>query len=269
MKTQFLTLLFIFLCLSTNLNASQVNDSIPDHETITIKSALLKEIRTINIWKPAGVHRKLPVLYMLDGGLKEDFPHLANTLKKLIDRRAIPPMLLVGIENTQRRRDLTGFTSVKEDREIAPVVGGSIPFRNFIKTELFPEISKKYNTNNQRSIIGESLAGLFIVETLFTEPELFDAYIAFDPSLWWNDHELVRDAKKLILKLPLTQKKFWFAGSNTNGIQAYTNALSETMKKENLKPLKWIYVSADQEQHDTIFKATKERALVWSFGVTP
>lgn len=210
--------------------------------------------------------KKLPVLYMLDGGLKEDFPHLANTLNKLINQNAIPPMILVGIENTQRRRDLTGHTSVKEDKEIAPVVGGSIPFRNFIKKELIPEIDKKYRTNNQRGIIGESLAGLFIIETLFTDPDLFNSYIAFDPSLWWNNHQLVDNAQKSILKLPVKEKRLWFAGSNTNGIRIYTQQLSSTLTSEKLPHLKWMYVSADQEGHDSIFKATKEKALIWSFG---
>ena len=42
--------------------------------------------------------------------------------------------------------------------------------------------------------MGESLAGLFVVETFFLEPELFDTYIAIDPSLWWNNQKLVEDS---------------------------------------------------------------------------
>ena len=81
--------------------------------------------------------------------------------------KKIKPLLLVGIENTQRRRDLTGFTEVEKDKEIAPIVGGSEKFRAFNKEELFPEIEKRYGTTSEKSIIGESASGLFVMETFF------------------------------------------------------------------------------------------------------
>lgn len=43
--------------------------------------------------------------------------------------KKIKPVILVGIENTERRRDLTGFTTIPKDKEVAPVVGGSEKFR--------------------------------------------------------------------------------------------------------------------------------------------
>ncbi|MBK8673159.1 MAG: alpha/beta hydrolase, partial [Bacteroidetes bacterium] len=157
------------------------------------------ETRNINVWTPPEYKTNtapLPVMYMADGGIiEEDFPHVANTLAKLIKAKSIPPMILVGIANTQRRRDLTGPTEIEEDKAIAPIVGGSEKFRAFIKEELFPEINKRYRTTNEKSIIGESLSGLFVVETFFLEPDMFDNYIAVDPSLWWNNHYLVRTAK--------------------------------------------------------------------------
>jgi predicted alpha/beta superfamily hydrolase len=79
-------------------------------------------------------------------------------------------MILVGIENTQRRRDLTGPTENEEDKKIAPVIGGSEKFRAFINNELFAEINKRYRTGNEKGIIGESLAGLFVIETFYTIP---------------------------------------------------------------------------------------------------
>src|SRR5690606_28173086 len=134
----------------------------------------------------------LPTMYMADGGVKEDFPHIANTLAKLIKENKIAPIILVGIENTQRRKDLTPETEVAKDKEIAAVVGGSSKFREFIKEELFLEIEKRYRTTSERSLIGESLSGLFVMETFFLHPDLFTNYIAFDPSLWWNNHYLNR-----------------------------------------------------------------------------
>src|SRR5690349_23301070 len=64
-----------------------------------------------------------------------------------------------------------------------PHVGGSAAFRRFFRDELMPTVERRYRTTSESSIIGESLAGLFIVETFLREPVVFDHYIAFDPSL--------------------------------------------------------------------------------------
>ena len=244
-------------------------DSIPTHETLNIDSKILGETRIINIWTPPNYTKStdsLPVLYMPDGGLKEDFPHIANTLSELILAKKIPPTILVGIENTQRRRDLTGPTEVAKDKEIAPIVGGSGNFRNFIKTELIPEIIQKYRTTSEKGIIGESLAGLFVTETFLKYPDLFDYYIAFDPSIWWNNHELERTAKADLAKFPTTEKRFWFAGSDATDINTHTRNLSKTLKEANLPSLKWNYSDEPKEKHNTIFRATKEKAMIWTMN---
>ena len=156
-------------------------------ETFTIQSKALGETRRINVYLPSpyadSSGKRFPVLYMPDGGMAEDFLHVAGLVQVSVGNGTMRPLVLVGIENTQRRRDLTGPTQVADDRKIAPIVGGSAAFRQFIRTELMPEVERRYRTTSERAIIGESLAGLFIVETFFVEPKLFDTYIAFDPSL--------------------------------------------------------------------------------------
>lgn len=250
-------------------NASQPSDPIPEHETFTIKSNQVGEDRVINVWTPEDYKTgsdSLPVMYMADGGIKEDFPHIANTLAKLIKEQKIKPLILVGIENTQRRRDLTGFTEVEKDKEIATVVGGSEKFRAFISEELFPKIKKRYRTTNEKGIIGESASGLFVMETFFLTPELFDNYIAFDPSLWWNNHYLVSTAKEHLAKFPITEKRLWFAGSNATDVSPYTKELAEIFKTESLPNLKWNYSDEPKEKHTTIFRATKEKAIIWALN---
>ena len=81
---------------------------------------------------PGGNGDSYPVLYMLDGGLDEDFPHVARDVDTAIRAGEMRPMIVVGIENTERRRDMTGPTTVASDRAIAPHVGGSVAFRAFI-----------------------------------------------------------------------------------------------------------------------------------------
>lgn len=89
---------------------------------------------------------------------------------------------------------MTGPTDVAEDRKIAPRVGASQAFRAFIRSESMPEIARRYPITGETAIVGESIAGLFVVETLLVEPDLFDTYIAIDPSLWWNKGQLVARA---------------------------------------------------------------------------
>ena len=259
-----LLLLLIGICSNTH---SQ--DSIPAHDSLNLNSVLVGEIRTINVWTPPGYAQSTdayPVMYMPDGGIKEDFPHIANTMADLINNGSIPPMILVGIENTQRRSDLTGPTEVKKDKKIAPVVGGSEKFRACISEELFPEINKRYRTTDAKGIIGESVAGLFIVETFFIKPDMFDYYIAMDPSLWWNDHELVRNAEDYLAKMQSSTKRLWFAGSSEKGISKRTKELSAILESEKPAHIIWKYSDEPGEQHSTIYRATKEKALVWMFS---
>lgn len=266
---QFLCSSVFFLGLSILICNAQYNDSIPKHKTLNITSSILKENRIIHIWLPLQYEettKSFPVLYMLDGGIKEDFPHLANTISDLIQNKKIKPIILVGIENTQRRRDLTGYTENEKDKEIAPIVGGSANFRKFIQEELFPEINTQFRTNHIKSIIGESLAGLFVTETFLLAPSMFDNYIAFDPSLWWNNTCLIQKANNLIATFKFSNKQFWFTSSNTKGISENVQELSEILKVKNIPGLKYHYSYQSKEQHSSIFRATKESALLWTFG---
>src|SRR5690606_6224171 len=98
MKTIYCTLLFIVLVMTGCSKASQPNDPIPEHETFTIDSKKVGEIRTINVWLPsnyASTTDSVAVLYMLDGGLKEDLPRMATTLPELISSEKSPPIRLL------------------------------------------------------------------------------------------------------------------------------------------------------------------------------
>jgi enterochelin esterase-like enzyme len=115
-------------------------------ETFTLQSKVLNESRRINVYLPPGyveaTDKRFPVLYMPDGGLAEDFLHIAGLVQVSVGNSTMRPFVLVGIENTERRRDLTGPTQNEEDRKIAPRVGGSAAFRKFLRDELMPDASK-------------------------------------------------------------------------------------------------------------------------------
>ena len=61
-----------------------------------------------------------------------------------------------------------------------------------MRDDVQPLVERSYRSNGYAAVIGESLAGLFIVETYAGEPALFDAYAAIDPSLWWDGEALSR-----------------------------------------------------------------------------
>jgi Predicted hydrolase of the alpha/beta superfamily len=243
-------------------------DSVLAHETFTIQSAVVGETRRINVYTPPqyrGTSQKFPVLYMPDGGLDEDFPHVIRTVDSLIALHAIRPIIVVGIPNTQRRRDLTGPTRVKSDSAIAPRVGGSADFRRFIGDELIPEINRRYRTTSERGIMGESLAGLFIVETFLEKPDMFTHYIAFDPSVWWNSGALIDSSASLIAKFDANPRTLYLATSKEPSTAVGIARLDSLLHSAPPHELRWTYEPRVDLEHSTIFRAVKPKAIVDAF----
>lgn len=226
-------------------------------ETFTMPSVSLGETRRINVWRPpqwaVPSSGMLPVLYMPDGGVQEDFQHVAGLLQVLIGNGGMRPFLLVGIENTQRRRDLTGPTTVESDRKIAPVVGGSAAFRTFLRNELKPLIAARYRVTGESGIIGESLAGLFIVETLVLEPSLFDHYLAFDPSLWWNAEGLIAMGTERLRALRGPRKQLAVVLSSEPSIVAPAERFRAALSGADTTVLSWRMSTMPAETHATIY----------------
>ncbi|MGH8106665.1 MAG: alpha/beta hydrolase, partial [Arenimonas sp.] len=106
-------LLLTLFCISNNTRASEAKPLVIG-QTFTIDSQILGEPRRINIYAThhygESEDTPLPVLYMPDGGIAEDFLHVAGLIQVSVGNGTMRPFLLVGIENTQRRRDLTGPT---------------------------------------------------------------------------------------------------------------------------------------------------------------
>ena len=234
-------------------------------DTITIDSKALGETRHINVYLPPGygevANSHVPVLYMPDGGMAEDFLHIAGLVQISVTNGTMRPFLLVGIENTQRRRDMTGPTESKDDRKIAPQVGGSLAFRKFIRDELMPEIRGRYRTTDETAIVGESLAGLFVVETFLLEPDLFDTYIAIDPSLWWNSEKLVNGAAEQLRARPKLEKSLYLASSNEKVIASITQRFAGILTANAPSTIRWHYENMPDEKHSTIYQPAALKAF--------
>lgn len=226
-------------------------------QTFVIQSEVLGEERRINVFKPTYYGKPftepMPVIYMPDGGIHEDFMHIAGLLDVSVVNGTVRPFLLVGIENTDRGRDMTGPTSNPEDRKALPQAGGSQDFRDFIRKELKPAIASRFEVTDESVVIGESLAGLFVVESFLKEPQLFDIYIAVDPSLWWNSEELVAVASNSLDNTNVVGKSLFLAASDTETIAEPVAELAETLRDVQPEGLEWHYQSFPNEQHGTIY----------------
>ncbi|MEZ5462252.1 alpha/beta hydrolase [Dokdonella sp.] len=260
----------VLLCAIFVTPQAPATETVPAHETLQIESRELGETRVVNVWLPPGYEtgkgHGYPVLYMPDGGIAEDFPHVAKTVDALVRQGNIPPMLVVGIENTQRRRDLTGPTEVDQDRGIAPVVGGSAAFRAFIADELKPLIGKRYAVNDKSAIMGESVAALFIVETLFLQPDLFDIYIALDPSLWWNNEQWTREAGARLEAVGAIDVRLLLASADDNGNRMVTMNLVRALCAHPAAGLHWTHAAHPELRHDTIYRSLERQMLEQAFS---
>jgi predicted alpha/beta superfamily hydrolase len=269
--SNFLT--FVYRCalkllLSTLALCAMVFSASPAHaqtmvkplvigESLELVSHSMKETRRINVFLPDEYQREkntsFPVIYMPDGGLAEDFLHIAGLVQVSVANGTMRPSILVGIENTVRRRDLTGASENALDKKEIPNLGGANLFRRFIADELIPEIESRYRTTKERSIVGESLAGLFVLETLFHTPELFKTYIAIDPSLWWNDEKLTAQFAEKLLASPILNKNVYVASSGQAGMTAVAEHFSAMIKRSEVQGLNWTYEPYPKETHATIY----------------
>jgi len=271
-KSMKLTVLFLFAAIAAAWAAPALaaDEPVPPHESFTVESGVLKETRRINVYLPPGYDAvgaaRYPVLYMPDGGVQEDFPHVAATVDAGIRAGEMRPMLVVGIENTERRRDVTGPTEVEEDRKIAPRVGGSAAFRGFIRHELMPEVRRRYRVADEPAIIGESLARLFIVDTFFLEPQMFDTYIALSPSLWWNNEELVRKAGERLKGRADLRKTLYLSSADEDNIAPAAVRLADVLRASAPAGLRWEYKPRPDLRHDTIYRAVAPSVLRYLFA---
>lgn len=210
---------FVIVCLASVISIAQ-NLTPPAPERITIHSNVLNEDRTILVRMPAGpqeTNARFPVLYMTDGdGHMEE---VGGIVDFLVGHNRMSPVIIVGIINTDRTRDLTPTRADAKgvDGSIAqsfPTSGGADRFLQFIQTELFPEIEKRYPTASYRIFAGHSFGGLLAIHTLVNHTDMFNAYIAVSPSLQWDDQHTLHQAQQFFAKQKELKKTLFFSLGN-------------------------------------------------------
>ena len=218
MKKIYLVYLLCF-CLY-NVNGQNSND-IVFGKIDSLNSKILNEQRKIWIHVPDGDYedpyekKKYPVVYLLDGD--DHFYSVVGMLRQLSSNGFCPKMIVVGIPNTNRTRDLTptkGKPGLWVNSNTIANSGGGENFMSFIQKELIPYINSNYPTQPYRMLIGHSYGGLTVMNTLMHQPNLFDAFVAIDPSMWWDDRNLLNEIKQNTFDEKYDKKKLFLGIAN-------------------------------------------------------
>jgi len=222
-----------------------------------IQSIELSETRILNIYLPEGYSpdssTSYPVIYLLDGSAKEDFIHVVGIVQFLTMIESLPKSIVVGIANIDRRRDFTFPTTIEQDKKDYPTTGSSAKFMAFIEKELQPFIQKKYKTNSTKTIIGQSLGGLFATEVLLKKPYLFDNYMIVSPSLWWDNESLLTIAPGLLVKQPDIKTNVYISvGNEGKKMEDDARLLAQMLHTSDKINLQLHFLPLPNETHLTI-----------------
>ena len=219
-------ILFLVLILAQFCVFAQSNDIIIG-KIDTIDSKILNEQRKLWIYIPQGSDENIftkktyPVVYLLDGDM-----HFFSTVGMIHQLSTVngntisPEMIVVGIPNTNRTRDLSpSKPSPGDDPMMPPAMltnaGGGENLISFIESELIPYIDSKYPTEPYKTFIGHSLGGLMVMHTFLNKPELFNAYVAIDPSMSWHKQKLLKEIKKVKVGEKYKGKTLFMGFANT------------------------------------------------------
>jgi len=240
----------------------------------TLRSAILGDTRQINIWVPANYDRteqSYTILYVLDGALDQDFGHVAGLAQLASLSWTFGPMIVAGIQTKERMEELTAPPADPRYRAAFPKAGRAETFRRFLEQEVIPFVEQRYRTGPRRALMGESLAGLFVVDTLLSRPALFHDYVAISPSLWWDDRRQMRAAAATIAPQSLSGRRLYLAVADEGGtMQDGVDMLRAALARRAPRDFALRYSDRGaQATHATIYHAAAEEALRWLYPPPP
>lgn len=253
-------------------------------QKITLQSEVLNETRDVWVYLPPNYGDKyfqaqqFPVLYVLDGDLH--FHSLSGLIQILgagINQTfAIPEMIIVAIPNTNRVRDLIPTHSRigvdGKEYDYYQQSGGTDNFLKFLTNELAPRIESTYRTIPYRILIGQSFGGITVIHALLKAPDFFNAYVAIDPSLWWDNQILVKQAREHLSKADMRGKCLFLAQANFLPNWSITRVPFESIKEfagvlkaNNGSGLKWRYKFYPDDDHSSVALVGEYDALRFIF----
>lgn len=246
----------------------------------TISSAVLGEKRALWISVPDSMpgpgwscnKKGFPVLYLLDA--PSNFQSVVGILRAMSRdewNSMAPQMIVVGIPNTNRLRDLSPTRVVAApgmNSEALKQSGGGENFSKFLETELFPYIEQRYKTVPCRILVGHSMGGLFSMYELVNHPELFNAVISIDPAVYWDKEKIIEQTANAIEADKLKGRSLFVAmahnwQSEMDSAQLRRDTSEHTMAsravqrlidvlEKNKSSLHWSYKYYDNENHASV-----------------
>lgn len=269
--------LFFVIVLSLSFACkAQTEKELSIGKSYEITSGVLKEEREYYVYLPDDYDidetKTYPVVYLLDA--KINF-HSYTGLQQMLSRGrrggVIPKMIVVGIVNTNRTRDLTPVKAknlpkkFQKNKKMLEESGGGEEFLKFLMSELRPEIEKKYRTSSPTTFVGHSFGGLTVLYTLLNYPNYFTNYLAIDPSIWWADEFLLGLAEE---KLPTTDflgKRLFFSSANHHHLRETQQELSSLFRKFQPKNLGWEFKNYPEENHGSVIIPSEYDGLKFLF----
>ncbi|MCE3076949.1 alpha/beta hydrolase [Chryseobacterium gwangjuense] len=237
-------------------------------EIRTVKSKILNEERTLNIYLPQNFDKKksYPIIYLLDGSMNEDFIHVTGLIQFFNQMYSMPETIVVGIANIDRKRDFTFHTDLKDLQKDYPTTGHSDKFISFLEKELKPYIDSQFKTTDNY-LFGQSLGGLLATEILLKKPEMFTNYFIISPSLWWDDESLLKQANQLLTKIQDIKKFVYVSvGKGEHPVMVKdAEDLYDVLKKSGKKNWTVEYKMMETDNHATILHRSLYEGLVKLF----
>ena len=124
-----------------------------------------------------------PVVYLLDGDSL--FPILATNHLFLHYDEKLPKSIVVGIAygSFDPKTNKRGYDFSAPASDATVEQGGAPMFLSFLKSELLPEVEKRYRADATRRVLfGQSRGGYMVLYSAFADPDLFWGRIASNPS---------------------------------------------------------------------------------------
>src|SRR6185295_2782552 len=229
------TFFFVLSAVITFNVQAQNDNKIVIGKIDSVYSKTLGEERKIWVYTPdmtsGNSNQHWPVVYLLDGdGHFASVVGMIQQMSQVNGNNIYPEMIVVAIPNTDRTRDLTPTHITNDppmmDSNFSKTSGGGENFVAFIEKELMPHIDSAYRTAPYKILIGHSFGGLTVMNVLTTHTKLFNAYLAIDPSMWYDRQRFLAATEK-----KLTEKKY----DGTRLFVGIANTMPEGMTLAKMK----------------------------------
>lgn len=297
--------LAVIACTGCSQANSNNNDAEPPQPLIAEESALpalklpntfVHEVpseatgRHYQLWVslPAGYiqgEKKYPVVFVTDAAYS--FP-LVRSIRNLLGQRGrnIEDFILVGLPpehrmspKDSRSRDYTPSTPVSSspDEYTGTRYGEAEAYRDYLEHKVLPLIASEYDSDMRRTVlVGHSYGGLFGSYVMLTKPQMFSAYILGSPSLWFDNHAILKieesyaqGNRELPARVMMYAGEFETPGDGPRYFASVDlvgdmRSFERRLESRNYEGLTVDSAVIPGEDHLTIFPTLVSRGLLWA-----